>query len=94
MIILSAVWGFAFFFLALFPCQPIAKNWEYTLKGKCVGWGTKEPNQFFAMWAAHAATNMVLDIVVLLLPLPFLGTLRLAGKTRIGLIALFAMGGV
>lgn len=88
------MWGTTFFFLALFPCQPIAKNWKYTIVGKCVGWGTKEPNKFFAMWASHAATNMLLDVIVLLLPLPFLRMLRLEGKSRIGLIALFAMGGV
>lgn len=46
------------------------------------------------MWAAHAATNMFLDVVVLLLPLPFLRMLRLAGKSKVGLITLFAMGGV
>ena len=80
--------------LALFPCQPVAKSWDATLDGKCVGWGSKEPDQFFGMWAAHAATNMFLDIVVLLSPLPFLGVLQLAGKSRVGLIALFALGGV
>lgn len=93
-IIVTSMWGIAFFFLALFPCQPIAKNWNTTLDGKCVGWGTKIPDHFFSMWAAHMSTNMFLDVVVLLLPLPFLGTLRLAGKSRLGLIALFAMGGV
>ncbi|KAF1926009.1 uncharacterized protein M421DRAFT_7509 [Didymella exigua CBS 183.55] len=93
-LIFSAVWGFIFFVLALFPCRPVAKNWNYTLKGKCVGWGSKVPAEFFAMWAAHAASNMLLDIIVLLLPLPFLGMLRLAGKSRVGLITLFAMGGV
>jgi hypothetical protein len=46
------------------------------------------------MWATHASTNMFLDIVVLLLPLPFLGMLRIAGKSKVGLIALFGMGGV
>jgi hypothetical protein len=80
--------------LALFPCRPIAKNWNPSLSGTCVGWGTKDPDKFFAMWASHAATNMALDMVVLLLPLPFLSMLRLAGKSRIGLIALFSMGGV
>jgi hypothetical protein len=94
LIIATALWGLTFFLLALFPCQPIAKNWNPFLKGKCVGWGTKDPDKFFSMWAAHAATNMFLDVVVLLLPLPFLGMLRLAGKSRVGLIALFAMGGV
>lgn len=88
------MWGLSFFLLALFPCQPIAKNWNPTLKGKCIGWGTKVPDQFFPMWAAHAATNMFLDVIVLLLPLPFLRMLRIAGKSRTGLIALFAMGGM
>ncbi|KAJ8117651.1 hypothetical protein OPT61_g1187 [Boeremia exigua] len=94
MIGLSATWGLCFFLLALFPCKPVAKNWNPSLQGKCVGWGTKEPNTFFAMWVGHATTNMVLDIVVLLLPLPFLGVLRIEGKSKVGLIALFAMGGV
>lgn len=94
LIVISAMWGTAFFLLALFSCQPIAKNWNSTLTGKCIGWGTKDPNKFFGMWVAHAATNMFLDVVVLLLPLPFLGMLRLAGKSRVGLIALFSMGGV
>ncbi|KAF1359133.1 hypothetical protein EJ07DRAFT_120890 [Lizonia empirigonia] len=93
-VVISAMWGFSFFVLALFPCRPIAKNWNTTLDGKCVGWGTKIPDEFFAMWAAHAATNMFLDVVVLLLPLPFLRMLRLAGKSKVGLITLFAMGGV
>ncbi|KAJ4982737.1 hypothetical protein SVAN01_11764 [Stagonosporopsis vannaccii] len=90
----SAAWGLCFFLLALFPCQPIAKNWSPSLEGKCIGWGTKEPDKFFPMWAAHASTNMVIDIVVLLLPLPFLRVLRITGKSRIGLITLFSMGGV
>lgn len=94
MIAFSAAWGLCFFLLALFPCQPIAKNWKVSLEGKCIGWGTKEPNTFFAMWAAHAVTNMVIDVVVLLLPLPFFGILQITGKSRTGLVALFSMGAV
>lgn len=94
LIIVSAMWGLAFFFLALFPCQPVEMYWQPMLDGKCIGWGTKTPETFFPMWAAHSGSNMFLDIVVLMLPLPFLGMLRLAGKSRIGLIALFAMGTV
>lgn len=88
------MWGITFFILALAPCHPIAKSWRPLLDGKCIGWGTKKPETFFPMWAAHAATNMFLDIVVLLFPLPFLRMLRIAGKSKIGLIALFSLGGV
>jgi hypothetical protein len=94
MIGLTACWGITFLCLALFSCTPIQKNWNFTLEGKCVAWGSKDSNVFFASWAAHAASNMMLDILVLLLPIPFLGGLRMGGKTRLGFICLFSMGGV
>jgi hypothetical protein len=94
LITLVAMWGTAFFFLALFSCKPIAKNWNFKLAGTCVAWGSKNPDEFFATWAAHAATNMIWDILVLALPVPFLKGLRVSGKTRAGLIALFTMGGM
>jgi hypothetical protein len=81
-----------FFLLALFSCNPIAKNWNPYLQGRCIGWGTKEPNEFFAMFLGHALSNAVLDALVLLLPVPFLTMLRLAGKSRAGLFTLFALG--
>lgn len=94
MIALTASWGITFFLLALFSCRPIAKNWNFTLPGTCVAWGSKDPDEFFATWAAHSASNMALDMLVLVLPIPFLKSLRVQGKTRIGLIGLFAVGGV
>lgn len=94
MIALTSCWGIAFFFLALFSCTPIQKNWKFELEGKCVAWGSKNPDIFFASWAAHSASNMMLDILVLLLPIPFLRGLRMGGKTRLGLIGLFTMGGM
>jgi hypothetical protein len=93
-ILLTALWGTGFTLLALFACRPIAKNWNFLLPGKCVAWGSKDANTFFAWWAAHAATNMFFDILVFVLPIPFLKGLRLQGKTRIGLFGLFTMGGV
>jgi hypothetical protein len=35
---------------------------------------------------------MLLDMMVLALPVPFLSMLRLAGKSRAGLVALFSLG--
>ncbi|KAF2025079.1 hypothetical protein EK21DRAFT_93548 [Setomelanomma holmii] len=92
LITLSSVWGLTFFLLAIFPCSPIAKNWNPFMKGTCFGWGSKEPKEFFAMFASHAASNTFLDILVLLAPVPFLGRLQLAGKSRAGLITLFTLG--
>lgn len=93
-LIFAAMWGFTFTLLALFSCRPIAKNWNTKLPGTCVAWGSKNPDVFFASWIAHASSNMLLDILVLVLPIPFVHQLRFTGKTRIGLIALFTMGGM
>ncbi|KAF2735823.1 hypothetical protein EJ04DRAFT_179467 [Polyplosphaeria fusca] len=94
MIVFIALWGSTFFFLALFSCNPIEKNWKFLVPGKCVAWGSKDPDALFASFTAHSTSNMVLDLSVLLLPVPFLRQLRAQGKTRIGLYALFFMGGI
>ena len=92
LITLSSIWGLTFFLLAIFPCSPVAKNWNPLLEGTCFGWGSKEPSKFFAMFATHAASNTFLDILVLVTPIPFLGMLRLVGKSKAGLITLFTLG--
>ncbi|KAF2848643.1 hypothetical protein T440DRAFT_491055 [Plenodomus tracheiphilus IPT5] len=92
LIIISAMWGLSFVLLAIFSCNPIAKYWNPTLAGRCLGWGTKNPDDFFAMFLGHSVSNSVLDIMVLALPVPFLSMLRLAGKSRAGLILLYSLG--
>ncbi|KAF2713400.1 hypothetical protein K504DRAFT_498217 [Pleomassaria siparia CBS 279.74] len=94
MVALTAAWGLTFFSLALFSCIPIHKNWDIYADGTCVSWGSKDPDVFFPTWAAHAATNMLLDILVLVLPIPFLRSMAMGGKTRLGLVGLFSIGGV
>jgi hypothetical protein len=87
-------WGLAFTLLALFPCRPVSKYWNFLQPGTCIAWGTKDPDQFFWLWAFHSGLNMTLDIIVYLLPIPFLSMLRLEGKSKYGIIMLFAMGGM
>jgi hypothetical protein len=94
LITISSMWGLAFFLLAVFPCNPIAKDWKPQLDGTCIGWGSKDPNQFFEMFVGHSASNMVLDLMVLMVPVPFLSMLRIAGKSKVGLVTLFTLGTV
>ncbi|KAF2439577.1 hypothetical protein P171DRAFT_458070 [Karstenula rhodostoma CBS 690.94] len=88
------LWGLTFCLLGIFSCTPVAKNWDFTLEGKCIGWGSKNANEFFATWMAHASSNMCLDTLILALPVPFIRNLRMSGKTRTGLITLFILGGI
>ncbi|CBX96341.1 hypothetical protein IAQ61_001510 [Plenodomus lingam] len=92
LIIITTIWGIVFFFIAIFPCRPIEKNWYPSMEGQCFGWGSKDPDTFFPMFLGHSVSNSVLDIAVLALPAPFLGMLRLAGKGRAGLITLYTLG--
>lgn len=94
LLVVTSLWGLVFALLSLFSCAPIAKNWDFTLEGKCVAWGSKDPNIFFATWTFHSASNMMIDILVLLLPVPFFRQLSSNGKTRLGLMSLFSMGAI
>jgi hypothetical protein len=92
LITISSLWGLTFLLLAIFPCSPIAKDWNPSLPGTCIGWGSKNPDKFFQMFVGHSASNMVLDLMVLMVPVPFLSMLRISGKSKAGLITLFAFG--
>ncbi|EMD64248.1 hypothetical protein COCSADRAFT_181377 [Bipolaris sorokiniana ND90Pr] len=92
MIVICTIWGLTFFLLAIFSCRPIAKNWNMNLPGRCIGWGAKDPAEFFPMFLGHSVSNLLLDAMVLLLPVPFITALRIAGKSRAGLIGLFILG--
>lgn len=94
MISFTSLWGLAFTLLALFPCKPVSKYWNFLQPGTCVAWGAKDPEEFFWLWALHSASNMALDLVVYLLPIPFLSMLRLEAKSKFGIISLFAVGGM
>ncbi|KAF2463101.1 uncharacterized protein BDR25DRAFT_298639 [Lindgomyces ingoldianus] len=94
MIVFISCWGITFFCLALFSCIPIKKNWDFRIPGKCVAWGSKDGDVLFASFAAHSASNMLLDILCLILPVPFLKSLRMKGRTRMGLWGLFTMGSI
>ncbi|KAF2876070.1 hypothetical protein BDV95DRAFT_216366 [Massariosphaeria phaeospora] len=89
----TATWGLTFTCLALFSCNPVAKNWNAALPGKCVAWGTDDPEEFYTAWMAHAISNMVLDVLIFMCPIPFIRSLRMSGKTKLGLATLFCMGG-
>ncbi|KAI0428961.1 hypothetical protein F5Y09DRAFT_343170 [Xylaria sp. FL1042] len=72
-------------FIAFFLCQPFAFNWDQTIPGGYCG------NQNSA-FLASGILNLVLDIAVIVLPLPVLWNIRLARHKRIGLMLMFSVG--
>jgi hypothetical protein len=78
------VWVVTITFLFIFICLPVAKLWYPQLPGKCI-------NQV-ATWIANAASTILTDLIILLMPLPPLWSLHLAKREKIGLTAAFGLG--
>ncbi|KAG6366958.1 hypothetical protein INS49_001139 [Diaporthe citri] len=76
--------GIMSFCAALFFCFPVSKAWDDSVPGWCVN----RP----ALNYSVAGFNIVNDIMLLIIPLPFLTKLQLPRKQRIILISVFACG--
>jgi len=74
----------AFTFGTIFQCTPVHRAWDRTIPGHCTS--------NLAFWFSHAAFNSFFDIVVYLMPIPMIGTLKLAKGQKTGLISIFCLG--
>ena len=66
----------------LLPCSPVQKLWEPLMPGKC---RDQDP-----VYLANVVINTVVDILVLLLPIPMLIKLQVNTRTKILLGSLFS----
>jgi hypothetical protein len=70
----------------IFTCVPVAAFWDVNIHGHCIA------HKF--LWFFNAAVNIVTDLTILILPMPVLSTLRLPLKQKVGLMFIFALGGL
>jgi hypothetical protein len=64
-------------------CSPMEKYWDPTIQGTCL--------PIVMMWIPtgfHTAT----DVLVVFLPLPFIFTLTITARQKLGLLFLFTVG--
>ncbi|KAI1800222.1 hypothetical protein F4811DRAFT_47641 [Daldinia bambusicola] len=92
LIVVTALWGFAYSFLAWVPCVPVHDYWSGKSDPHCYGYGAQSPALLAATFESHAAINMVLDIIVLSIPLPLLFKNGGSSSARVRLAALLSMG--
>ena len=71
--------------MAFFMCQPFAFNWDQTIPGGHCG------NQVLS-YKYTGAINLITDVVVLVLPMPYLYSLQLAVYKKVVLMVTFAIG--
>lgn len=72
--------------------MPVHDFWTKGGGPTCYGYGSQYARPFAATFESHAAINMVLDIVVLIIPLPLVFKDGSTANTRVRLAALFSMG--
>jgi len=70
----------------IFQCQPLHKAYEAKVQGHCI--------DLVASWYATAAFTMITDFLILIMPMPLIRSLKLPRAQRIGLMVVFALGGL
>lgn len=68
-------------------CKPVRFNWDKTILGPC------DANSLTAYIIA-GTINLVIDIVVVVLPMPVLWSLHLSWPKKLGIMSMFSLGGV
>ena len=65
-------------------CQPFAFNWDHTIEGSC-------GNQTLALLLT-GALNLIIDVAIVILPLPVLWRLQMPVARKLGVSAMFSVG--
>lgn len=76
--------GIGLILQAFLICRPFAKNWDPTLPGTC-GSST-------ASFLADGIINIVMDLTMILLPMPMVWQLQMSQQRKIALTIVFALG--
>lgn len=71
----------------IFQCTPVCRVWDRSVPGHCVA--------LLPRLYAYAGANFLTDLIILLLPMPLIsGMTHLPKRQRVGLMAIFALGGL
>jgi len=73
------------FFVALFICQPIAFNWDHTIKGGKCGSQT-------VSFITVGVLDLIIDCMVFALPLPMIWNLQVSTGKKTALFGIFGLG--
>jgi hypothetical protein len=66
-------------------CTPVQFNWDKTIAGTC------SPHSITAYILA-GSTNLIIDVFIVILPMPALWNLKVSMPKKIGIMAMFSLG--
>ncbi|KAF3770764.1 hypothetical protein M406DRAFT_240199, partial [Cryphonectria parasitica EP155] len=83
--VFTGLWCLGGFFSAVFLCSPIAFGWDRSIAGgHCV--------QMNAFYFSNALINLVLDVIILTIPMPYFYKMRLPLRRKVLVMGLFSLG--
>jgi hypothetical protein len=81
----AVLWGVSVVVEGFLLCRPLAFNWDQTIPGgKC---GDRN-----AAFVAAGALNMITDLGIMVLPLPFIWALQMSNSNKVALSTVFLLG--
>ena len=86
-----AAWSIAFFFTSLFQCHPITPIIT-DARDKQVPWYSSKCIISQNLWNAGVISDVILDSIIIIMPVPMVLRLQLSIKDQIGVIAMFLTG--
>ena len=82
--IIILLWAIHIILETFLICRPLSLNWDPTVKGIC---GDRN-----AMFVVAGATNMVTDLMVMVLPVPTIWGLHMPTSRKLGIMVIFSLG--
>ncbi|KFY32704.1 hypothetical protein V495_08825 [Pseudogymnoascus sp. VKM F-4514 (FW-929)] len=71
-------------FTTIFQCTPVKYSWDKTVPGSCIN--------IKAFWYGQSGWNTLMDVIVLILPIPVIVKLQMNRRAKLGLLAVFLLG--
>lgn len=81
---MTAAWLVGILLSVTFMCDPVPRAWETSLPGHCLNTGK--------LWIGSGVTSLLIDIIILVMPLPMLWNLQMKVTRRILITGVFICG--
>ncbi|KAH8753870.1 hypothetical protein F5883DRAFT_688902 [Diaporthe sp. PMI_573] len=88
----TILWGLAYSIIGWVPTVPVAGFWKMEMPATRYGYGSLDVESFVGTYESHAATNMLLDAVVLAIAVPMFFKQGMRKNSYWGLLGLFEVG--
>ena len=80
----TLTWNYTKVLIAIFPCRPIHGFWDLGIGAKCIN--------YLQFYLAQSVYSIITDLMILILPMPFVWRLRISWGQKLGITCIFCVG--